>query len=73
MFAELLTTLLAIDPMTADLIWTVTVCSLVLAAGGLTLAMLPWTDQEIARVDNSFRALATLRGTDTRRIVTRRS
>ena len=73
MFAELLTTTLAIDPMTVDLIWTVTVCGLVLAAGGLTLAMLPWTDQEIARVDNSFRALATLQATDHRRVMTRRS
>jgi len=73
MFAELLTTTLAIDPMTADLIWTVTVCGLVLAAGGLTLAMLPWTDKEIARVDRSFRALVTLRATDHRRVMTRRS
>ena len=66
MFAELLTSLFAIDPMTADLIWTVTVSGLVMTAGGITLSMLPWTDREIARVDQTFRTLATLPTSDTR-------
>ena len=66
MFAELLTSLFAIDPMTADLIWTVTVSGLVMTAGGITLSMLPWTDREIARVDQTFRALATLPSSDSR-------
>ena len=64
MFVELLTTLFALDPMTADLVWTLTVSGLVLAAGALTLAMLPWSDRQIARVDQSFRSLATLHTSD---------
>jgi len=64
MFVELLTTLFALDPMTADLVWTLTVSGLVLAAGALTLAMLPWSDRQISRVDQSFRSLATLPTSD---------
>ncbi|MEC7948506.1 MAG: hypothetical protein VX265_13150 [Myxococcota bacterium] len=60
MFNELLTSLLGLDPITADLIWTLTVSGLVLAAGAITLLMLPWSDREIAQVDHSFRTLATL-------------
>lgn len=60
MFTELLTSLLGLDPITADLIWTLTVSGLVLAAGALALLVLPWTDREIAQVDHSFRSLATL-------------
>ena len=60
MFNELLTSLLGLDPITADLIWTLTVSGLVLAAGAITLLMLPWSDREIAQVDRSFRTLATL-------------
>ena len=60
MFNELLTSMLGLDPITADLIWTLTVSGLVLAAGAITLLMLPWSDREIAQVDHSFRTLATL-------------
>jgi hypothetical protein len=64
MFTELLTSLFALDPMTADLVWTLTVSGLVLAAGALTLTMLPWSDRQIARVDQSFKSLALLPTSD---------
>jgi|OM-RGC.v1.034856776 hypothetical protein len=60
MFTAALTQLAGIDPLTADLIWTAVVSGLVLSAGGVALAMLPWSDAEIARVDHSFKALASL-------------
>lgn len=72
MFTELLTTTLALDPMTADLVWTLTVSGLVLAAGALTLTMLPWSDRQIAQVDRSFKSLATLPTAD-RPVAARRS
>jgi hypothetical protein len=71
MFTAALTSLAGIDPITADLVWTVVVSGLVLAAGGVTLAMLPWSDADIARVDRSFKALAALPAPDRRSAVRR--
>ncbi len=51
---ELLTTALALDPITVDLIWTVAMSALLLLGGALSLAMLPWTDREIEDVDRAF-------------------
>jgi hypothetical protein len=73
MFTELLTSLFALDPMTADLVWTLCVSALVLAAGALTLTMLPWSDREIAQVDRSFKSLAMLPAAADRRVAHRRS
>lgn len=53
---ELLSTAFALDPITVDLIWTVAMCSLLLLAGAVSLAMLPWTDAEIEDVDQAFQA-----------------
>lgn len=72
MFTAALTQLAGIDPLTADLVWTVVVSGLVLSAGGVALAMLPWSDTEIARVDRSFKALAALPGQTGRRAPARR-
>lgn len=60
MFSELLISLLNLDPMTADLVWTLVVSGLVLAAGASTLTLLPWSDGQLAQVDRSFKSLATL-------------
>lgn len=51
---ELLTTALSIDPVTLDLLWTVAVSGLLLAGGALSLALLPWSDAEVASVDKAF-------------------
>ena len=45
------------DPAFADALWTATVCSLLMLAGCLAMAMLPWTDREIARVNTTARSL----------------
>jgi hypothetical protein len=71
MFTELLTSIIAIDPMTADLVWTLTVSGLVVAAGALTLTLLPWSDGHIAQVDRSFKSLAIL-PSGARAVATRR-
>ena len=72
MFTELLTTLFALDPMTADLAWTLVVSGVVLAGGVLALSMLPWSDRQIARVDQSFQSLVMLPAGD-RAVAARRS
>jgi hypothetical protein len=59
MLPSLFTALFDLDAATADLLWTATMCTLLLAAGGVTLAMLPWSDREISDVDDTFRGLLT--------------
>jgi hypothetical protein len=59
MLPSLLTSLFELDAATADLVWTGVMCTLLLAAGGVTLAMLPWSDSEISDVDDTFRGLLT--------------
>jgi hypothetical protein len=38
-----------------EALWTGSVATLLLLAGSITLAMLPWSDREIAEVDAAFR------------------
>lgn len=54
---NLLATTLSLDPITLDLMWTVLVTTLLLIGGVVTLARLPWSDEEIEEVDSAFRAL----------------
>jgi len=56
----MLSSLTTIDPATLDLIWTTSVSSLLLICGGLTLALLPWRDEEIEAVEHSFRSACSL-------------
>ena len=42
------------DPAFAEALWTATACILLMMAGVLAMAMLPWTDHEIDRVDPNF-------------------
>ena len=44
---NLLATTLSLDPITLDLMWTVLVTTLLLIGGVVTLARLPWSDEEI--------------------------
>lgn len=46
------------DPATAEMLWTLATSALLLATGGMTLAMLPWSDRDILAVDQSARTLA---------------
>ena len=43
--------------MTGDLLLTVGVTVLLVASGGLAIAMLPWTDAELDKTERGFRAL----------------
>ena len=47
------------DPSFSEALWTLSVCTLLMMAGALAMAMLPWTDRDIARVDTSARSLLT--------------
>ena len=46
------------DPATADLVFTALSCAGLIAMGLLSLFVLPWTDEDIERVDQSARQLA---------------
>ena len=46
------------DPATVALLRTAVLSGLVLAAGAIALAALPWTDEEIEEVDDSARRAA---------------
>ena len=66
MFATLVDALFAqpVDPSLLEALWTGSVATLLLLAGSITLAMLPWSDRELAEVDAAFRgglSLAPLR------------
>ena len=54
---ELTAAALSLDPTLLDMAWTIAIALLLLVAGALSLAMLPWTDEELVRVDQSFRSL----------------
>ena len=54
---SLLESILTLDPATADLLWTASVSTLLLLAGALSIWMLPWSDEEINEVDQSFQRL----------------
>ena len=47
----------SLDPATAELLWTASVSTLLILAGAIALWMLPWSDDEIEEVDQSFRQL----------------
>jgi|GEM_PF-5146791 hypothetical protein len=57
MFATLADLLIAqpVDASVVEALWTGSVATLLLLAGSITLAMLPWSDREIAEVDAAFR------------------
>ena len=46
------------DPAAADLVFTALSCAGLITMGLLGLFVLPWTDEEIERVDQSARQLA---------------
>ena len=48
-----------LNPATAELIWTLTVTTLLLASGGLTIWLMPWSDEEIMAVHRTAKAAAT--------------
>ena len=47
----------SLDPATAEFLWTTSVSTLLVLAGAIALWMLPWSDEEIEEVDQSFRKL----------------
>ena len=47
----------SLDPATAEFLWTASVSTLLVLAGAIALWMLPWSDEEIEEVDQSFRTL----------------
>lgn len=47
----------SLDPATAEFLWTASVSTLLVLAGAIALWMLPWSDDEIEEVDQSFRKL----------------
>ncbi len=49
------TAVLFSDPVFADLVFTVAVSVALLLGAVVSVAMLPWTDREIAQVDASFK------------------
>jgi len=48
------------DPATADLIYTLATALGLIVVSALTLRALPWTDQDIAKLDASFRGLGDI-------------
>ena len=48
---------LILDPATAELISTMTVATLLTIAAAMSLAQLPWSDEEIAQVDHQSHQL----------------
>lgn len=48
------------DPAMGEMLWTGSVSTLLILAGVLTVAMLPWTDREIGVVHGTARGLFSL-------------
>jgi hypothetical protein len=53
---ELLMLELMLNPATAELIWTLSVSTLLMMAGGLTIWLMPWSDAEILAVHRTVKA-----------------
>lgn len=54
---HILESVLSLDPATADIVWTATVSTLLVLAGAVSIWMLPWSDEEINEVDQSFKKI----------------
>lgn len=49
---------LMLDPATTELIWTLTVSTLLVTSTGLTIWLMPWSDQEILAVHRTVTSAA---------------
>ncbi len=49
-----------LDPVTADLVFTLAVSCGLLVAGAATIAALPWTTSEIAATEKAFASLLSV-------------
>jgi hypothetical protein len=59
-FTALIATLLpALAPSTVEFLSSASLVGMVLAGGAVALALLPWSDEELAAVDAEARALAS--------------
>lgn len=47
-----------LNPATAELIWTLAVTTLLMVSGGLTIWLMPWSDDEIMAVHRTAKAVA---------------
>ena len=47
-----------LNPATAELFWTLTVTMLLMVSGGLTIWLMPWSDEEIMAVHRTVKATA---------------
>ena len=45
-----------LNPATAELIWTITVTTLLMVSGGLTIWLMPWSDEEILAVHRTAKS-----------------
>ncbi len=52
---------LMLDPATIELIWTLSVTTLLMVAGGLTIWLMPWKDAEIMAVHRTVKSVAAAR------------
>ena len=57
-----------VDPATADLLFTVLSTLGLLLTGAITIAALPWTDEEIIATENAAARLLTMQTAPPRRI-----
>ena len=46
-----------LNPATTELIWTLSVTTLLMVAGGLTILIMPWKDDEIMEVHEEVKRL----------------
>jgi hypothetical protein len=46
-----------LNPATTELIWTLSVTTLLMVAGGLTILIMPWKDDEIMAVHKEVKRL----------------
>jgi len=51
---------IVIQPATINMLWTLMTAGALLAAAVLTVLALPWSDREIAQVDQAFRAVGDI-------------
>ncbi|MDG1479492.1 MAG: hypothetical protein P8R54_07870 [Myxococcota bacterium] len=49
---------LMLNPATIELIWTLSVTTLLMVAGGLTILIMPWKDDEIMAVHRTVSSVA---------------
>jgi hypothetical protein len=56
---HLLEILQTLDPATAEFVWTASVTTLLMLSTAIALWMLPWSDEEINEVDQSFNKLVS--------------